>query len=325
MSRAFRAVPAIMGVFFFVGSALADGAPATVKTVNTANRTIMLRGRGKAVAYPWNRLIILPRPDSMPPAFEKDEPVEIERDGRYFVLRRLALLEIEDAAALLKLPEEKRDAIVRARAAYARAMEAAAKPSLDLTNLRTGDIGKLDAQLRIVQILSDSKLQVAIGESRPHLVIEGVSTFDLADDELVAFRGPFRVLGTRRYITLLGARKTVFALEPYRPEEPSIEDSSQAARFRQAVNARAAEEIRDQKKTLEAVESARAGAEKKAPSRQEATAAVRLRLAKRLTSESSRPEMLERLEDIVKDFPGTKAADEAAKILADAKRAPKKK
>jgi len=56
-----------------------------------------------------------------------------------------------------------------------------------------------------------------------------------------------------------------------------------------------------------------------ATERAEAVAVLRLRLAKRLTSEASRPEKVQRLQNLVKEFPGTKASEEAAKILDEMK------
>lgn len=57
----------------------------------------------------------------------------------------------------------------------------------------------------------------------------------------------------------------------------------------------------------------------------EAAAVLKLKLAKRLTSEASRPELATRLGEIVKEYPGTKAAEEAAKMLADLKKPAKGK
>lgn len=74
-----------------------------------------------------------------------------------------------------------------------------------------------------------------------------------------------------------------------------------------------------------AADAAAAKALKEAADKAEAVAVVRLRLAKRLTSEASRPERIARLEELVKEYPQTKAGKEAAELLAELKKPAKAK
>lgn len=52
------------------------------------------------------------------------------------------------------------------------------------------------------------------------VLVRGVDTSTLADDQMIGLAGAWRVAGTHQYQTAIGAKKTVFALEPVDLPDP---------------------------------------------------------------------------------------------------------
>lgn len=100
-------------------------------------------------------------------------------------------------------------------------------PDIDLTQgkISVGDVGVLNAtdtfadgtrgprRVRILQVLDDGAI---LCEKPAEMVIRGIDTTALADDELIEI--PYRLcaFGTYSYVTTTGAKRTVVALEPWK-------------------------------------------------------------------------------------------------------------
>lgn len=85
-------------------------------------------------------------------------------------------------------------------------------PPLNLDRLKQGDMGSIDANITVSQIVDDRTMLVMAGERM--LFITGYSTANIADDDTIRYNVPFMVTGTQQYTTVLGARSTLWVLEP---------------------------------------------------------------------------------------------------------------
>lgn len=88
-------------------------------------------------------------------------------------------------------------------------------PSLD-TPLNVGDIGALDS-FEIEQVLGPAQMRISFsdGKERQYVFLDGVSTTNVADDDTLTFDKALEVVGTRQYVTVLGATKTAYVLKPF--------------------------------------------------------------------------------------------------------------
>jgi hypothetical protein len=84
---------------------------------------------------------------------------------------------------------------------------------LDLSRLDVGSFG-LMPDFRVVQVVDDESMMVEVGHKT--VLLKGVPTKDLADDDSVKGGVPVEVTGTHRYTTVMGAAKTVMLVEPTR-------------------------------------------------------------------------------------------------------------
>jgi len=117
-------------------------------------------------------------------------------------------------------------------------------PAIDLFNLGVGALGTIprSTRLRIAQVIDDTNVHVIPSEKRSDLdtggtrvfsptqlaraaqtfrevdgervVFRVMSTATMADEQPFAAAGVWEVTGTTSYITITGAKKTIFVLEP---------------------------------------------------------------------------------------------------------------
>jgi hypothetical protein len=322
------AVPAAIVITFHSACTASE---AIVKRIDEKKGTVWLADAlSKQVAILLiDRLIILPKPGWGPPDFEVGERVEFSRQKELVVIRRPARIASAERGEFDRLPQKDRDAIERWRESKRRA-----EPSvLELQRVREGDIGRLPLRLRVLQVTGDNSVRLAYDNGKYDVYLEGVSTKEMADDRIITVPGLFRMVGMKRYETASGGSRQVPLLKPWsEPAAPATaaEDEAAARAFDKHLAERWTGEIEAQVKAIEKEDAKKGAAKKEAAKKKaatktdasanEATAMLRLRLAKRLTSERSRPEKIERLEAIVKDFTGTKAAKEAAEMLEEMKK-----
>lgn len=159
--------------------------------------------------------------------------------------------------------------------------------------LRVGDIGMPRGNASVIQIVDDRTSLVEIWGDQT-VALRGVKTDTIADGSTIGLPKLIYIPETLSYTTVLGAKRTVFVMEPYdasrlepfmpkRPEPPGVESSAKAP----------PDEITD-----------------------EAAAASKLTLAKKFAD--SPAVYARRLKEIVEKWPATKAGVEAAKLLESA-------
>jgi TolA-binding protein len=155
-------------------------------------------------------------------------------------------------------------------------------------------------------------------------MLRGISTAGITDDTNVEeLPGVFRVTGTETYRTAIGGTSTVLVaemvdlapLDPLRRKadeawRAQVREAEERGRKLQADVGHLAELVRS---------AAAANARVQAQLRAEQSADVKLTLAKALLRDGKQDKARERLTQIVKDFPGTKAADEAENLLRNLK------
>lgn len=150
--------------------------------------------------------------------------------------------------------------------------------------------------------------------------VKGISTKGLVDNAPVAFgEQVFVVTGTKQYKTVGGGSKTVFQIEPLASEivmQVEKETKIEADRISRENEAkekarRAAEAKAEADAKLKTENDAKAAALTKA----ENAAAVLLKFARDLAKDGKPDLATKRLEQILADYPDTKAATEAKKLL----------
>lgn len=161
-------------------------------------------------------------------------------------------------------------------------------------------------------------------EGRPFSV-KGISTSGLVDGKTVTLEPVFMVRGTETYKTA-DSSNTVFVVSPETNEEKQDREKRDAERAKRDTTLREAKEAAD-KVVQEAKDKAdRAAATKAAELKEqkkaeaarlavEPTAALRLKTAKALLDDGQRIKAIQRLEQLITEYPQTKAADEARRIL----------
>jgi hypothetical protein len=290
--------------------------------------------------WPFARLIILPRPERGADLLQAGELVDVRPSGKYLIVRRIdeiaAIKRKRAERAFKALPDSEREKIERARDALQK-VAAVQQSRLSPRTMKVGDIGSISEELRIVQIVNDTEVRLSSAQGNFDFWLQGYPTKALIDGRFLTLGGTFKVIGTKRYDTAGNSFRTVPLVAPLK-NQPSIGDSDRAALDRyegacvKIAEALEAQLVKDQAAQLAALDQAEKDAKAKAdaeavakrkalePAKREATANLRLRLAKRLVSEQSRQERKERLEEIVAEFPGTKAAAEAARLLKEMKK-----
>ena len=104
--------------------------------------------------------------------------------------------------------------------------------------LATGDVGRLWYPFRVIQVVDDDNAiveiqyepYVAYARSVKETVWIKMSTKDMADDKKYSTNEYFKVTGTKKYDTAVGATKTVMMLEPTdNPEEKEAAEAKEKA------------------------------------------------------------------------------------------------
>lgn len=293
----------------------AVAAEAKVRSVDPSMRTVTFQAGTKAASYPLARLIVLPRPEGVPD-FEPLETVDVDSDGKYFIVRRPAKLEARRKAMLAKLPPEKQAAVGRAARERQR-VAAVGKAALSPAKMRVGEVGTLPQRCRVVQVVDGKNVRLEYGFEvlRTDFWVEGVDTKNLSEGREAMLPGVFEVAGTKRYDSNAGARQ-VLLVKPYEGKSlASAPDLAELDRFEQSVKDRLASDLAEQRKALDRGAGDKATAESPASERDEAAARLRLRLAKDLKAGGKLTQAEKALEKLVKDYPKTKAAEEARQLL----------
>lgn len=107
-------------------------------------------------------------------------------------------------------------------------------PVLAVGSLSKGDIGFLGrsqtllAEIKILQVISDSKLLVTVDDVV--LMLSGLGTTGLTDGSVLDPKNAFVVAGTESYTALNGAKRTVLLLE-YVPREKLLEIHASAQKI----------------------------------------------------------------------------------------------
>jgi hypothetical protein len=87
-----------------------------------------------------------------------------------------------------------------------------ALPGLENEPYKVGIIARMITPARIVQVMEDDCLVIKRYDS--NLILRGVETEGLADGQYIKVSAPVKITGTESFKTVLGARKTLFVLEP---------------------------------------------------------------------------------------------------------------
>lgn len=215
--------------------------------------------------------------------------------------------------------------------------------SFEATDWRVGDVGCFwNGGTRhyftppILQIINDNEMLVSLGYKT--LLIRGISTNGLADDQTIELSGVFTITGTAKYDTAIGDTRTVFVFEPESAAATAKRDLTEKEAREKAwregdakVNAELAAKAEEKKRkaNMEAKaaiertsDEARAVAQMK-----ESRAMLELKHAKFLLSQADDEEnrnlgakeharAVDGLQKIIKNYPSTDAAKEAASLLA---------
>jgi hypothetical protein len=295
-----------------------NAAEAWVRSIDAAKGTVTLESGHKAVSYPLARLIVLPRPEGASPGIVPDERVEVATDGKWFVIRRPAKLEEQRNAMLGELPAAKREAIERA-IKHREEYQSPTDKKLWPPSLKVGQVGRLQHQLRVLQVIDDENMLVSFTWEDESFTfwIQGTSTKNLADDQRTKLPGVFKVEKTKRYESKAGQR-TVMLLVPEKEKSPiaSVKDLQEADRFELAVTARRnAEKLAQMDAKTKAASAEPAAKPADTSERDEVAARLKLKLAKELRDEGKPADAYRALQRLIKDFPKTKAAEEARRLL----------
>jgi hypothetical protein len=201
-------------------------------------------------------------------------------------------------------------------------------PPLNLSQLKEGLIGGI-ARVLVVQVQEGSTALVCRSSDRnmQHIVMLKLLSFaNLTPNEEGIFETPFQVSGTTNITTARGGERTVFVLktfrnvqlEPYKPlyeqEHPKSETDSSSPNTPVAVAKNPANESPSVQKTTEADPPSEKKPPKQKPSAEKA-AASQLKLAKVFVEKGNTAVARKRLQSLVDDYPETKSADKARRLL----------
>lgn len=85
-------------------------------------------------------------------------------------------------------------------------------------NLKVGDVGRFPYNAKIIQITGPKDMLVSIiptdTSKRMQIWISGGKTEGLVDDQRIKLIGAYKIIGTKSYTTVGGARATVFLVKP---------------------------------------------------------------------------------------------------------------
>lgn len=251
------------------------------------------------------------------------EPIEDQR-------RKGTPLAFESESARLAHVEDLAKEIDRLITGYIGAL-----PKIDLErqgiySFKVGAIGTIEwpdnsreRSAHILQILGPSEALVEFytGSEYPSFKVRGVSTAGLVDGKMLPLPGIYEVTGTTTYPTAAGATKTVFVVEPVdlRRIHPLRAKADEAwSRNAAGIVEQGKPLVLKIRKAADAIRPAVAlESKRKDELRVEQLADARLTMARSLLNDGKRDKARQKLEEIVKEFPKTKAAVTAAELLKD--------
>jgi hypothetical protein len=183
---------------------------------------------------------------------------------------------------------------------------------------------RTQVNVRVLTILGAREM--VVGPERGFafsLVVRGVPTGDLADDKVISLPGTWKITGTakRGGRTLYVAEKYTPPAPPPPPKKTAEQLEAERKKTEEAEAALAAARAAERKRAREATEEQ----ERKRLAREQATriardekpAAAYLAATKRIYDRGERERGVRRLKEIIRDYPGTKAAAEAATLLKE--------
>jgi hypothetical protein len=232
-----------------------------------------------------------------------------------------------------KLPAQVDDALAKVRAIQPDGLPAVTNTVESAT---VGSVGHLPGRhAKVLQVIKDGAALAEISypyegvvgdgtrggsrtvrlSSRVRVLLRGIPTKGMADGQVVDLDQIFEVIGAHRFDT----GRTVMALQAIDPEAAnSARDKARAAwpAIVKPVEERA---LKVKAEAAEWVTRLRAEADaeekKAAAERIESLATSKLRFAKELLQGGNKEKGKQRLQETVETYPGTKAAEEAARLL----------
>lgn len=203
-----------------------------------------------------------------------------------------------------------------------RAANEAAGRSLDgmlPASFKVGDFGKLSQDGRfffiVDRIVSESELIALPVKSEPGLdrklwdqrfIVRGVSTKGLVDAKRIPLEGMFKVSETAKQ-----AGRTMFVLEVESKEARAKREAEAEAKSRSAAELARKEQEKAKARKITAAKKKIADS----PAKADAAAAGKLSLCKQLIDLDKRDVAKLRLQELIRDYPDTKAANEAKLLL----------
>lgn len=203
--------------------------------------------------------------------------------------------------------------------------------TLNPFDLKTGQIGKLPTgqfnPAWVYQVLGEDEMHIKcrlVTTSTPKdtlLSIKGVSTKDLSDGKPIVIREVLKVKGTKTFKLASGGMKTIHTLETISADELA------AYRQKKAADEKLAAEMAEKQRLEEGVKTdsgaaAKADSQKKsedAKALREEAAASRLKTAKKFITQFGKEAAIEKLDELIEKYPGTKACDEAKRLRKELK------
>ncbi len=169
------------------------------------------------------------------------------------------------------------------------------RPELKQDGLKDGAIGYFDYNIRVLQIQDESSMLAKFGDDL--VLLKGVSTKGVADDESVKYPKLLTVDGTASYTSVGGGKRTVMVVRTF--------DESEVEKYRAAwIEQNREPEPEEKPKSLPK------------PMSRDEVAASKLELAKDLM-EKNPTAAKKRLQEIIDKYPQTEAAKESAKLLGN--------
>lgn len=167
------------------------------------------------------------------------------------------------------------------------------RPELKPDGLKDGAIGYFDYNIRVLQIQDESSMLAKFSDDL--VLLKGVSTKGVADDESVKYEKLLTVSGTASYTSVGGGKRTVMVVKTI--------DQMEVEKYRAVWNEQNREpEPEEKPKSLPK------------PMSRDEVAASKLELAKDLM-EKNPAAAKKRLQEIIDKYPQTEAAKEAADLL----------
>jgi hypothetical protein len=134
-----------------------------------------------------------------------------------------------------------------------RNMMPTALPGLENEPYKVGIIARMITPARIVQVMEDDCLVIKRYDSS--LILRGVETDGLADGQYIKVSAPVKITGTESFETVLGARKTLFVLEPVMIRVDRVAENASRERVAAEEKART-ERLATEEKAREAAKAA---------------------------------------------------------------------